>query len=272
MKKKENNLNISIGDIPIAIYSDNGFIAKLMDIYSNFIVEEENPLISIEVDVVPHQKFGKKFDINEDSPDVSIDQSGELCKVLWVCLDGEFNLQTRKGILKCSDPINLSNFIRIIYSLILLEEPGFLVHASSLIKNGKGYLFPGKSGAGKTTITRLSPNATLLTDEVSLVKMVNGKFNIFGTPFWGELAIGGENVNVPLEATYFPSKAKENHINNLSPSQALQRLLPNVLFFIDSPEYKVKLFNLCNDFITTIPAKELHFLPEPTFWRMIDVG
>lgn len=271
MKTDSDNLKISIGNISVLIQSNTDFIAEIRDIYTNFINDGENPSIFIKVQVVTSEEFVNELTYMADSPDVNIDEFSGLCTINWQNFHGEFNLRNREGILQCINHTGLSNFIRIIYSLILLEETGFLVHASSLIKNGKGYLFPGKSGAGKTTITRLSPDAILLTDEVSLVKMVNGKFNIYGTPFWGELAVGGENLSVPIEAVYFPVKDKKNSINSIGASKALEKLLPNVLFFVNEPKYNLKLFNLCNDFVDHVSANELHFVPSPEFWRLIDV-
>lgn len=273
MKKTgENSLNISIGDINLQIESDKEFITQIKKFYSNFIVEEKSPIISIKVEYITETEFGKKFDSDAERPNVKIDKLSGVCIVRWQNLDGEFNLLKKEGILKCTHPISLTNFLRIIYTFILLEDQGFLIHASSLIRDGNGYLFPGKSGAGKTTITRLSGDAILLTDEVSLVKMVNGKFNIFGTPFWGELAIGGENTSIPLKAVYFPVKDEKGYIKHLKPSQALHKLLPNVLFFVNDEKLNENLFNLCYEFILNIPTYKLHFLPDPTFWRLIDAG
>lgn len=265
------SLIISIGAITVIIHSDNNFIAQIKDIYKNFIIkEEECPSISIKVEVIPYHQFGEEDYSNSESPDVNVNKQTGICEVYWQNLIGEFNLIERKGNLKCTNYVNLSNFLRIIYSLILLEESGFLIHASSLIKNGKGYLFPGKSGAGKTTITRLSPDTTLLTDEVSLIKQVDGEYKLFGTPFWGELAISGENVYKNADTIYYPIKDKKNYLKNLSHIESLKMLLPNVLSYTNDNKFSEELLDICHDFISKIPAYELHFLPDPSFWRLID--
>jgi len=43
-------------------------------------------------------------------------------------------------------------------------------------KNDKAYIFPGRSGAGKTTIAWLSKDATFLGDDVSIVRKVGKEF------------------------------------------------------------------------------------------------
>lgn len=270
IKTNNDSLTISIGAISVIIHSDTDFIAQIRDIYKNFITEAENPSVSIRVKLIPYHQFGEGYYSNTESPDVNVNKQTGICTVLWQNLKGEFNLIERKGKLKCTNYVNLSNFLRIIYSLILLEESGFLIHASSLIKSRKGYLFPGKSGAGKTTITRISPDAILLTDEVSLVKQVDGEYKLFGTPFWGELAISGENIFTNVDTIYYPKKDKKNFLKDLSHIESLKMLLPNVLSYTNDEKFSEELLDICHDFISKTPAYELHFLPDPSFWRLID--
>ena len=167
------------------------------------------------------------------------------------------------------NPAGLNSFLRFVYSLVLLKEFGFLVHASGLIKNKKGYIFPGKSGVGKTTITRLSAGATLLSDDIPLVKIGDAPL-IFGTPFWGDLAVAGEKTFAPLAGIYFPVKDKKNYTVRLKPRQVIEKLLPNVVFFFKNEKFSKQLFNLSFDLATKVPAFELHFLPNPSFWEYID--
>ena len=246
-------------------------MAQINERYANFIASGPDPSLKIEVDISPSRNLKINPAPTVVSPDVSFDNSKGRWIIKWQDLSGEFDLRSGKGKLSCSPgPSGLNSFLRFVYSLILLKEPGFLVHASSLIKNGKGYIFPGKSDAGKTTLTQLSPDATLLSDDISLIKIVNGAPVAFGTPFWGALAVGGENVSTTITGIYFPIKDNKNYVQNLSPRQALERLLPNVVFFARDSEFSKQLFNLGYDLVSKVPAYELHFLPEPTFWRCID--
>jgi hypothetical protein len=97
-----------------------------------------------------------------------------------------------------SPEISLESFMRILYSLILPDRDGVAIHASSLVRNGKAYVFPGKSGAGKTTVVKLSSDATVLTDEISIVREIGRGARAYGTPFHGDLGVPGENVSAPI--------------------------------------------------------------------------
>jgi len=263
-------LSITIGEFPIALKFDNPeFLDDNKEVFVNFISENEDHSINIEVEYV---KNFNTFDPPLETPKISIDSLNRTCDMLGNGFEGEFLMDKMEGRVKSGHHVGINSFLRIVFSMILLKEKGFIAHASSLIRDGKGYIFPGKSGAGKTTITRLTPDGTLLTDEVSLVRKVNGKFRAYGTPFWGELAIGGENTSAPLNKIFFPVKDDKNYVKELKTLKALEMILPNVIFYICNEDMERKLFELCYEFVCDVSPNELHFLPEPAFWRHIDAG
>lgn len=267
--ENKDSLILSIGGISLLLESDDHPIfSEIKDMYSNFIVKSSNYSIKIEL---TFSNDCNKFNNNLDHPEVKLERDKDLISIVWNSFYGNFNLYDFKGELIFNHPSSLNNYLRIIYSFILLDERGFLVHAASLIKNNVGYLFPGKSGTGKTTITRLSIDSILLSDEISLVKMIKGEYNIFGTPFWGELAIAGKNTHTPLNHIFLPKKDIKNYILPSKPINTLEWIVPNVLFFSDDEELKLKLFNICFDFVNSIPANELHFQADPSFWSVINV-
>jgi hypothetical protein len=99
----------------------------------------------------------------------------------WVMERGDFRAEWdpkhRRGWVRQSpNPYSIDSVIRILHSLMLAREGGFLLHAASAIRNGRAFLFAGVSGAGKTTISRLAPpDVVLLTDEISYVRQVRSQ-------------------------------------------------------------------------------------------------
>lgn len=265
-----NSLMLSIGEISVLVSSKNqGFMAQTEKRYANFISTGRTPSLKIEVNILSEDMI-PNLATEMERPEVIFDHGTERGTFAWQGLSGEIDLVSRGARLSCTlNPTALNSFLRFVYSLVLLQELGFLVHASGLIKDQKGYIFPGKSGVGKTTIARLSPGATLLSDDIPLVKIVNAPL-IFGTPFWGDLAVGGEKTSAPLAGVYFPVKDKENYIERLKPRQVFEKLLLNVVFFFKNEKFSKQLFNLCFDLATKVPGYELHFLPDISFWECID--
>jgi len=269
-KPTPNSLVLNIGEIPVLVFSKNQeFMAQTGERYANFISTETAPLLRIEVNVLS-EKMVPNFETEMDRPEVAFDHGTERGTFAWQGLSGEFDLVSREARMSCLlHPTGLNSFLRFLYSLVLLKEPGFLVHAAGLIKNEKGYIFPGKSGVGKTTIARLSPGATLLSDDIPLVKM-GGTPLIFGTPFWGDLAVGGKKTSAPLAGIYFPVKDKKSYTERLKPRQVFEKILPNVVFFFKNEKFSKQLFDLCFDLAAKVPGYELHFLPDFSFWECID--
>ena len=185
---------------------------------------------------------------------------------------GTVDLRKRCGTVAVADPdeISVDAFLRIVYSLALVEVRGLVVHAASLVRNGKAYLFCGPSGSGKTTVARLSSDATLLSDELSIVRMSEEGAFCYGTPFWGELARGGEDRAAPLAGIYFLQKGSRHAAEAIGPRRALERLLPNVLFFARETNLTARVFRIAADLVETVPCFDLSFRPDPGFWEVVE--
>jgi hypothetical protein len=180
----------------------------------------------------------------------------------------DLDLDARTGAVELGalDAVALDTMLRVVHSLALLERRTLLVHASSLVRGGGAYLFPGRSGAGKTTVTRLSPDAMLLSDEISLVEAAGAAH---GSPFWGELARPGANVRVALRGIYFLSHAAAHAAAPLSRRQALAHLLPNVLFFATEPALVARVLDVASALVAAVPCWRLSFRRDPGFWDVV---
>jgi hypothetical protein len=168
-----------------------------------------------------------------------------------------------------SEEVSLESFWRILYSLALVDARGLVLHAASLVRGGRAYLFCGPSGSGKTTVARLSPDATLLSDELSIVRLTTDGPVCFGTPFRGELALAGEDRAAPLAGIYFLRHGDRHAVRPVRPGQALGRLLPNVLFFAREADVTAAVFGIAADLVEAIRCFDLSFRPDPGFWEAI---
>ena len=114
-----------------------------------------------------------------------------------------------------------------------------------------------------------SADATLLSDELSIVRIAEGHAMCFGTPFRGELALAGEDRAVPLVGIYFLHHGSRHAVQTLRPGQALARLLPNVLFFAREADLTAEVFRIAADLVEALPCFDLSFRPDPGFWEVI---
>lgn len=163
----------------------------------------------------------------------------------------------------------LDSLIRILLTRLLLPQRGFLLHAATVIRDGRAYVFTGQSGAGKSTIAALSPAGTVLTDEISLVRAGAQGWEAHGTPFWGEFRAAGQNRSAPLAGIYALAHAPENRVEPLSVKDGLRALLPNVLFFAGNGAAADQLLAVMTEAICSVPVGRLWFRRDTTFWEVI---
>jgi hypothetical protein len=257
---------IDVGGMPILVRSESlEFARQLEDRYGNFVNPAgPRPVFELDVELVPPSNIDPDQDVQ-----VRL-ESGR-----WMMERGDFRAEwdtaRRRGwVRQTANPYSIDCVLRILHSLILAGEGGFLVHAASAVKNGRAFLFAGVSGAGKTTISRLAPSdVALLTDEISYVRPGRGGYEAFGTPFAGELARIGENLRAPLEAVYLLVQGPENKIEPVSEPEALQAFLRNVLFFAHDRELVERVFQIAFDFISRVPVYRLTFVPDAKVWELI---
>jgi len=290
---------IEIGDMPILVRTDSPEFARLLEErYGGFVIADgRRAVFELEIELAP-----PRADADPDEP-VSV----RLDSGRWVMTRGDFHAEwdaeRRRGwVRQTANPYGIDAVLRILHSLILAREGGFLVHAASAVRNGRAFLFAGVSGAGKTTIARLAPpDVTLLTDEISYVrpdietrkskfetrksKFENGSsfdpgnhqstidnrqsYVAFGTPFAGELARLGENLQAPVAALYFLTKGPENRIEAISQAEAAQALLRNILFFAQDAELVRLIFQSVLDFVSRVPVRRLVFAPDARVWELV---
>jgi len=258
------SVTVEIGDIPILLRpNDSKFCEVLEDRYAGFTNPDADPTCQFDIQLDPK---GRPSD-----EDAKVTRHG----ALWSFQRGDFratwDARARHGrIRQCPNPYSIDTVLRITHSLVLAEEGGFLVHAASAIRGRRAFLFAGVSGAGKTTIARLTPpDATVLTDEISYVRRIGNHYQAYGTPFAGELARAGENCSAQVSALFFLEKGPENRVDELSSAEAVRRLLRNILFFAGDQRLVEKLFATACDFVGRVPIRRLTFYPDARVWDEI---
>lgn len=163
----------------------------------------------------------------------------------------------------------LDSLLRVLLSWKLAGRHGFLLHAATVVRGGKAYVFTGRSGAGKSTVASLSPAGTVLTDEISLLRFKDGEWRAYGTPFWGEFRGAGSNSSAPIRGLFRLVQAAENRATPLRPLEMLRALLPNVLFFSAESEANRRLLEILSHAVDSISGYELAFRKDPAFWEVL---
>jgi len=261
---------IEIGNTAIAFDAANAaFLRLLIDRYARFVTPYRRVHSQFNVEIVE-----PRADVGPDE-DLQVKAKGDH---IWTFGRGDFqaewNPETGRGFIRQPlNPYSADAVLRVVHSLILARQGGFLLHSASAILDGNAFLFSGVSGAGKTTISRLAPpDSTILTDEISYIRPEAGGYRAFGTPFAGELSKPGENVSAPLSALYFLEKGLRNRIEDVQPDEALRRLLRDILFFAEDSALVDLVFQAACHFVERVPVRRLTFAPDERVWETIRGG
>lgn len=262
---RNHDVVIEIGGLPIAVQTtDAAFESILMGRYRDYVKRDVASEFSLRVNLIQPGSF-----------DPDADAEVWLEDRQWRMERGDFrarwNPAEHQGeVMQSANPYSIDSVLRIVHTLMLAPQGGFLLHASSAVRNGKAFLFSGLSEAGKTTMARLAPNdVSLLTDEASYVRKVDGRYMAYGTPFAGELGVAGENISAPIAALYLLAKGPENRIDQIDPAVAIRRLLRNILFFAHQSDLVRQVFESACAFVAAVPVYQLTFFPDQRVWELI---
>lgn len=259
------NVIVEIGGLPIRLHTgDSSFLDLLNKRYAGFISNSRRARFEFDIDLAPPGLISPEEDVS-----VRWD-SGK-----WRLERGDFLAEwdpsaARGSIRQTPNPYSIDAVLRIVHTLLLAREGGFLLHSASAVRNGRAFLFAGVSGAGKTTISGLAPaDVTLLTDEVSYVVKDGESYSAFGTPFAGELARSGENLRAPISTLFLLAKGTENKIEPVDAVTAARSLLESILFFASDTALANTVFQSACDFVSRVPVRRLTFVPDARVWEMI---
>lgn len=182
-------------------------------------------------------------------------------------IDGE----TRRGQLyrQRDDSVALYHAMR---GAVVCEMPSKNVlplHSAGVVTPDGTIVFVGRSGAGKTTISSISP-FQLLSDELVAVR-VDARVTAFASGFWGGMA---GHVSPPGE---FPVRAIIElehggafHLERLRASAAL-RLLTTVVAVPPSPRLWRDVLSLATALVERVPTYRMAWaLHEPPWQQLLN--
>lgn len=147
-----------------------------------------------------------------------------------------------------------------ICNVVLEKFDGFFFHSSSLFLDGKAFLFTAKSGVGKSTQTALwckhfGNRVTMINDDKPIVRRINGKFYVFGTPWMGKSDIGN-NISAQVDTVYVLLRSAVNSAEKVKTGKVFKQIFEATVIPQDRVKMS-KLLELLDDFLSHIKLIEL---------------
>jgi len=153
----------------------------------------------------------------------------------------------------------------VIVAHLLGRGLGVELHGCGIIdRDGRGQLFVGQSGAGKTTTARVwlsEGHYEIVSDDRVIVRFIDGEWRMFGTPWHGEAELSSP-VSAPLGAIHLLVQASRTELVSLPPAQAAASLFGCTFPPFYDAEAVAFTLECLDRIVRDIPVRALRFLPD----------
>ena len=154
----------------------------------------------------------------------------------------------------------------VMFGIVLCSHQGIAIHSSAIVARERGVLFLGESGTGKSTHTRLwrenIEGSTLLNDDSPIVRIVDGKARVYGSPWSGKTPCY-KSQDYPVAGFCRLYQAPYNKISRLPTIAAIGALLPSCPpAFAHDEILQDAICSTLDTVLRTTPAYSLGCLPD----------
>ena len=260
----------------------------LMTNYAPFATSHQDPVFALTVGESEAPEYTEEFRQEEEGQVIicgsRITNSAERCgdaaeglrrePVFEFCWDGQ-----TAGWLVCSADYRearllvtgyarkmaIDNALMILYALTTADKDTLLFHAAVVSHKGRGYMFLGKSGTGKSTHASLwlkhIEGTELLNDDNPVVRITDGTAIVYGSPWSGKTPCY-RNMSDPLGGIVLLSQAPYNKIERLYGIAAYMAVVSSVSGMRWEKRIADGLHRTENLLVQTVATWHLECLPD----------
>lgn len=139
-----------------------------------------------------------------------------------------------------------------LFSNLLSNRNGVLVHGNSMVYNKQGVLFIGRSGVGKSTLSKMlkSDGFDMIGDDRTIIKVVDRNYFLFGSWCHGSIPVVS-NKKLPFDKIFILEQASENKIIPIiSGREKLGKFMQCIVKPFAMGEQWENILNLVDDIIS----------------------
>lgn len=201
----------------------------------------------------------------------SMYRDSEICVRLLASEDFH---EVRLELQESSARFAIDNAAMLMYAFTTAQKGVLEMHASVTVKDGKGFLFLGHSGTGKSTHSRLwmeaFDDARLLNDDNPILRVLpDGEIRVYGSPWSGKTPCY-INRDVPVGGIVKLSQAPKNAIRQLPLPEAYAYMLSSSSGLKIVPEMMDALYQTIATLVQSMPLYGLECLPDTDAARLCE--
>jgi hypothetical protein len=147
---------------------------------------------------------------------------------------------------------------------LLARGRGIEIHSCGMRDlDGRGYLFVGHSGAGKTTTAQLWEKAgvLILSDDRVILRYLDGKVWMYGTPWHGEAELA-TSARTELTQIFFLGRGARNEMVPMREPDVVAQLFTRSFVPFYSPGGLDYSLSVLQQVARAVPCAELRFVPD----------
>ena len=165
----------------------------------------------------------------------------------------------------------VNNALMLLYAFAAAPFAALEMHASVVTRGGRGFLFLGKSGTGKSTHSRLwlehISGTELLNDDNPVLRVVDGEARVFGSPWSGKTPCY-KAQDVPVGAIVRLTQAPHNRIERLSTVQSYASVMASSSGFRPIRSLADAQHETLSQIVQRVPCYHLDCLPDEAAARL----
>ena len=256
--------------------SSEAEVFALMQNYEPFVCEEGDVMFTLAVNPGEAPAYHEEMRQEDEGQDIICGKTADgqpVFEFRWldatagwlVCSPDYREGRLITSVHQSNTKFALDNALMVLYALATAEKGTALFRAAVVSHQGKGYMFLGPSGTGKSTHARLwlkyIEGAALVNDDNPVVRMEDEQAVVYGSPWSGKTPCY-RNVSYPLGGIVMLSQAPYNQIQRQSGIQAYASLVQSISGKRWDARIADGLHHTENALIMQVPMWHLACLPD----------
>jgi hypothetical protein len=223
--------------------------------HAPFAEEVNGTMIYTNPDFWSVWKYNSDLFIKTNFP-LSADPKNALLKFSFTGREWDLWMETDKNE---TDPFEYPLDGLILYYLTVINND-IMIHASGVNYSGKGLLFSGVSGKGKSTMSGIWHNhgAKVMHDDRLIIRKSVKGFSMYNTPVYDN----DEPLESSLDAIFIIEHGNENCLIKLKEASAVSRVMANCIQHSWGQAIVSRLLGSVSEMCMTIPTYRLFFRPD----------
>jgi hypothetical protein len=235
--RMQEHVTTSFGSYVVRFVCEEAEVVDFLDLHFREHVTDAEPDVTLTMRVVAPGAIATVDDLSESRyaffDQGTVNFGPNLLEGCWDFDNKLLTLQVSRELMVQEELWLFDRFLcRLYYTLVMRDTQRstkpFIVHCAGVVREGRGYIFFGPPGSGKSTAAGLSRHYHVMHDDMNIVTLQGDRVQVEGVPFNPKL-IERTNVSAPLSMICSLHQSAAVRLERGTPDEFLQKVVPEQL-------------------------------------------